>query len=126
MKKENIQSRNRKLSAKARKKHTFAPVSDMLKPLEKMYASSCYAGMHAAMGTAAHMTPYYMPQSSSTAAAAAAAATTAASAQSFAGASAAAGMYSAALGGFGAAASFGGMVSQTDLLRPSPAAKTRA
>ena len=54
MKKENIQSRNRKLSAKARKKHSTFPAMnhhhpgvnpataslDMLKPLEKMYNSS--------------------------------------------------------------------------------------
>eukprot|EP00094_Tigriopus_californicus_P002963 TCALIF_02855-PA protein Name:"Protein of unknown function" AED:0.46 eAED:0.46 QI:0/-1/0/1/-1/1/1/0/114 len=58
MKKENIQSRNRKLSAKARKKHTsFAPVADMLKPFEKMYG---YAGMAAAAGMGG-MSSYYMP-----------------------------------------------------------------
>ncbi len=135
MKKENIQSRNRKLSAKARKKHScssssahFAPIADMIKPLEKMYGS--YAGMHAAaaMG-AAGMSSYYMPNVPSAAAAAAAAATGASSNAAAAAASpvtpssaaqfAGAGMHmmSSALGGFGAAAaaacppSFGGMVS---------------
>eukprot|EP00095_Tigriopus_kingsejongensis_P000706 maker-scaffold58_size443543-snap-gene-3.20 protein:Tk00706 transcript:maker-scaffold58_size443543-snap-gene-3.20-mRNA-1 annotation:"gata-binding factor 2" len=58
MKKENIQSRNRKLSAKARKKHSsFTPVADMLKPFEKMYG---YAGMAAAAGMGG-MGGYYMP-----------------------------------------------------------------
>ncbi len=125
MKKENIQSRNRKLSAKARKKSTssshFAPIADMIKPLEKMYGS--YAGMHAAaaMG-AAGMSSYYMPNAAAAAAAAGSAAaavagaagagSTPTSAAQFAGA----GMHmmSSALGGFGASAacppSFGGMV----------------
>ncbi len=61
MKKENIQSRNRKLSAKARKKHTSLPFghSDMmLKPLEKMYGygAMAAAGMSSMAGMAA---PYY-------------------------------------------------------------------
>ena len=46
MKKENIQSRNRKLSAKSRKKHNSF-TADMLKPFEKMYGSY---GMGAAAG----------------------------------------------------------------------------
>ena len=62
MKKENIQSRNRKLSAKARKKHSSFPMNhhhpgvnpaaasiDMLKPLEKMYGYGAM-GMAAAAG----------------------------------------------------------------------------
>ena len=63
MKKENIQSRNRKLSAKARKKHSSFPTMnphhpgvnpaaaslDMLKPLEKMYGYNAM-GMAAAAG----------------------------------------------------------------------------
>ena len=63
MKKENIQSRNRKLSAKARKKHSSFPMNhhhhpgvnpaaaslDMLKPLEKMYGYNAM-GMAAAAG----------------------------------------------------------------------------
>lgn len=61
MKKENIQSRNRKLSAKARKKHSTFPMNhhhpgvnpaasiDMLKPLEKMYGYGAM-GMAAAAG----------------------------------------------------------------------------
>ena len=63
MKKENIQSRNRKLSAKARKKHSTFPAMnhhhpgvnpataslDMLKPLEKMYSYNAM-GLAAAAG----------------------------------------------------------------------------
>eukprot|EP00096_Caligus_rogercresseyi_P006338 TRINITY_DN2269_c0_g1_i7.p1 TRINITY_DN2269_c0_g1~~TRINITY_DN2269_c0_g1_i7.p1 ORF type:complete len:489 (-),score=163.37 TRINITY_DN2269_c0_g1_i7:171-1637(-) len=68
MKKENIQSRNRKLSAKGRKgggssgsskglaQAAFASSSDMLKPFEKMYGY----GMGSTMGAAAAMAPYYM------------------------------------------------------------------
>ncbi len=72
MKKENIQSRNRKLSAKARKKHPgssshFSPIADMIKPLEKMYGS--YAGMHAAAAMGS-MSSYYMPNMATAAAAA--------------------------------------------------------
>lgn len=112
MKKENIQSRNRKLSAKARKKGStsYAPsAADMLKPFEKMYSS--YAGM-AAMGSMP--TTYYMPQSAgmsmqsnpSTASAAAAA-------SQFGGMHMMAASSAAAFGGFGASncpPSFGGMV----------------
>lgn len=121
MKKENIQSRNRKLSAKARKKHSsFAPVADMLKPLEKMYG---YAGMAAAgMGG---MSSYYMPHAAAMptmpGAAAAAASGAAAGTCGPAGATSTPtsqyGMHmmaasQAALGGFGAApTAFGGMVS---------------
>ena len=49
MKKENIQSRNRKLSAKSRKKHNSF-TADMLKPFEKMYASSYGMAGAAGMG----------------------------------------------------------------------------
>ncbi|XP_071748902.1 uncharacterized protein [Lepeophtheirus salmonis] len=59
MKKENIQSRNRKLSAKGRKKHHSGfSSSDMLKPFEKMYGY----GMASSMGAmaAAAAAPYYM------------------------------------------------------------------
>ena len=114
MKKENIQSRNRKLSAKARKKHnSFAPVADMLKPLEKMYGS--YAGM-------AGMSSYYMPHAAAASAAAGVSMPgsmhhTSPGSSNYA---ATAGMHmmaasTAALGGFGAAGcppSFGGMVSK--------------
>ena len=59
MKKENIQSRNRKLSAKSRKKHNSF-TADMLKPFEKMYAGYGMAGAAAAgmgpMSSAAAMT----------------------------------------------------------------------
>ena len=119
MKKESIQSRNRKLSAKARKKHSsFTSAADMLKPLEKMYGY----GM-AGMTNAAAMSSYYMPNTGAAAAAAASipslhnsaspSAVSAAASHQYA---AAAGMHMMAastLGGFGAAAapSFGGMVS---------------
>lgn len=113
MKKENIQSRNRKLSAKARKKHTpFAATADMLKPLEKMYSS--YAGMAATMGG---MSSYYMPQSATgmpamhSGAGAGVSPTSAATASQFGGMHM---MSTAALGGFGTPGcppSFGGMVS---------------
>lgn len=119
MKKEAIQSRNRKLSAKARKKHSsFTSAVDMLKPLEKMYGSY---GMAAMSG----MSSYYMPNSAASMSAAAgmhtaagAGAAAAATSASQFGSAAAAGMHmTAALGGFGAAAgcppSFGGMVSKT-------------
>ena len=66
MKKENIQSRNRKLSAKSRKKHNSF-TAEMLKPFEKMYSY----GMAAGAGMAGHMgsagmtgsmaSSYYMP-----------------------------------------------------------------
>lgn len=110
MKKENIQSRNRKLSAKARKKHSsFAPVADMLKPLEKMYGS--YAGM-AGMGS------YYMPHPATAVSMPGSMHHTSPTGSSN---YAAAGMHmmaasTAALGGFGAAGcppSFGGMVSSS-------------
>ena len=117
MKKESIQSRNRKLSAKARKKHSsFTSAADMLKPLEKMYGY----GM-AGMTNAAAMSSYYMPNTGAAAAAsipslhnsASPSAVSAAASHQYA---AAAGMHMMAastLGGFGAAAapSFGGMVS---------------
>lgn len=113
MKKENIQSRNRKLSAKARKKHSsFTSAADMLKPLEKMYG---YGAM--AAGMPAGMSSYYMPHSTTMPPSAAMAHTT----TSQYAATAAAGMHMMAastLGGFGAAAaataapSFGGMVSK--------------
>ena len=105
MKKENIQSRNRKLSAKARKKHSSfgCTTADMLKPLEKMYSS--YAGMAAMGGMGSY---YQLPNSASP--------MQSSPTSQFA---AAGGMHSmmaasqAAFGGFGAAAapSFGGMVS---------------
>lgn len=80
MKKENIQSRNRKLSAKTRKKHNSF-TADMLKPFEKMYSSYGMAGAAAAAGmgpmsSAAAMTAsgmgssYYMPPHQASAAAA--------------------------------------------------------
>ena len=61
MKKENIQSRNRKLSAKSRKKHSsFASAAasiDMLKPLEKMYGYGMAAtGMTGMTGMPGGMT----------------------------------------------------------------------
>ncbi len=70
MKKENIQSRNRKLSAKSRKKHnSFA--ADMLKPFEKMYGYGMGSAMTGSMSAAAagaaagmtgmHASSYYMP-----------------------------------------------------------------
>ena len=61
MKKENIQSRNRKLSAKARKKHSSFPssASDMLKPLYG-YGSYYMPPPHAAAAAAAaSMNPYH-------------------------------------------------------------------
>ena len=110
MKKENIQSRNRKLSAKARKKHSsFAPVADMLKPLEKMYGSY---GM-----TMGGMSSYYMPHAASVTSMPSMHGQASSGSQY---ATAAAGMHhmmasTAALGGFGAAAgcppSFGSVVS---------------
>ncbi len=127
MKKENIQSRNRKLSAKARKKHSSfsSAAADMLKPLEKMYGS--YAGM-AAAASMGGMSQYYMappppphhqtsmtPPSMHSAAASSGstAAAAAAAASQFGGVHM---MSTAALGGFGAAGgcppSFGGMVSE--------------
>ena len=117
MKKEGIQSRNRKLSAKARKKHSsFTSAADMLKPLEKMYGY----GM-AGMTNAAAMSSYYMPNTGPVGAAIpslhnSASPSAAAASHQYAAASAAAGMHMMAastLGGFGAAAapSFGGMVS---------------
>ena len=56
MKKENIQSRNRKLSAKARKKHSSFPssASDMLKPLYG-YGSYYMPPPHAAAAAAARL-----------------------------------------------------------------------
>lgn len=82
MKKENIQSRNRKLSAKSRKKHNSF-TADMLKPFEKMYAGYGMAGAAAAgmgpMSSAAAMTSagmgssYYMPPHQGAVSAAAAA-----------------------------------------------------
>ena len=67
MKKENIQSRNRKLSAKSRKKHNSF-TADMLKPFEKMYSYGMAAGAAGmgSMSSAAAMTSgmgssYYMP-----------------------------------------------------------------
>ena len=79
MKKENIQSRNRKLSAKTRKKHSSF-TADMLKPFEKMYSSYGMAGSAGMvpMSSAAAMTSagmggsYYMPPHQGAAAAAAA------------------------------------------------------
>ena len=116
MKKEGIQSRNRKLSAKARKKHSsFTSAADMLKPLEKMYGY----GMAGMAGSA--MSSYYMPNTGPVGAAIpslhnSASPSAAAASHQYAAASAAAGMHMMAastLGGFGAAAapSFGGMVS---------------
>ena len=119
MKKEGIQSRNRKLSAKARKKHSsFTSAADMLKPLEKMYGY----GMAGMAGSAAAMSSYYMPNPGPVGAAGipslhnSASPSAAAASHQYAAASAAAGMHMMAastLGGFGAAAapSFGGMVS---------------
>lgn len=112
MKKENIQSRNRKLSAKARKKHSsFATAADMLKPLEKMYGS--YAGMAAMSG----MGSYYMPPQgsmSSVPGSGMASGSQGASPGASGFGSAAAGMHMMAastMAGFGAApTSFGGMV----------------
>ena len=67
MKKENIQSRNRKLSAKSRKKHNSF-TADMLKPFEKMYSSygmSSAASMglnpQSAMSSGMASASYYMP-----------------------------------------------------------------
>lgn len=113
MKKENIQSRNRKLSAKARKKHTsFAPVADMLKPLEKMYGSYA-AGMISAGAGAAAMSSYYMPQAASTAAAAMGPGGMPMTSMASSGASQFGSMVAAGtLGGFGAPHSFAGMVSE--------------
>ena len=122
MKKEGIQSRNRKLSAKARKKHSsFTSAADMLKPLEKMYGYGM-AGMAGMAGSA--MSSYYgMPNPTGPVGAAgipslhnSASPSAAAASHQYAAASAAAGMHMMAastLGGFGAAAapSFGGMVS---------------
>ena len=80
MKKENIQSRNRKLSAKTRKKHNSF-TADMLKPFEKMYGygmAAAGAGAMGSMSSAAAMTSagmgssYYMPPHQGAAAAAAA------------------------------------------------------
>ena len=119
MKKEGIQSRNRKLSAKARKKHSsFPSAADMLKPLEKMYGY----GMAGMAGSA--MSSYYgMPNPTGPVGAAgipslhnSASPSAAAASHQYAAASAAAGMHMMAastLGGFGAATapSFGGMVS---------------
>ena len=116
MKKEGIQSRNRKLSAKARKKHSsFTSAADMLKPLEKMYGY----GMAGMAGSA--MSSYYMPNTGPVGAAIpslhnSASPSAAAASHQYAAASAAAGMHMMAastLGGFGAATapSFGGMVS---------------
>ena len=117
MKKENIQSRNRKLSAKARKKHSsFASAAaavDMLKPLEKMYGYGMGMPMTMGPGSMGSITsPYsYMSQQASSMSAVAAAhansAHAAAAAAQFG--TAAAGMHHMA-GGFGAT-SFGGMVS---------------
>lgn len=81
MKKENIQSRNRKLSAKTRKKHNSF-TADMLKPFEKMYSSygmtaagaAAAAGMgpmSSAMTSAGMGSSYYMPPHQASAAAAA-------------------------------------------------------
>ncbi len=80
MKKENIQSRNRKLSAKSRKKHNSF-TAEMLKPFEKMYntygmgaaAAAGMAGpMSSAMSAASGMgSSYYMPPHQGAAAAAA-------------------------------------------------------
>ena len=65
MKKENIQSRNRKLSAKSRKKHNSF-TAEMLKPFEKMYSyGMAGAGMAGHMSSAAMTgsmgSSYYMP-----------------------------------------------------------------
>ena len=134
MKKENIQSRNRKLSAKSRKKHSsFASAAasiDMLKPLEKMYgygmAAAGMTGMTGMPGgmTAAGLTaasPYsYMTAAAGAGQAAGMSAMAAAHANTHAmsaaaaagfGPAAAAGMHHMAPGGFGAASSFGSMVS---------------
>ena len=131
MKKENIQSRNRKLSAKARKKHSsFASAAasiDMLKPLEKMYGYGM-AGMTGMTGmpggmAAAGLTasPYsYMTAAAGAGQAAGMSAMAAAHANTHAmsaaaaagfGSAAAAGMHHMGPGGFGAASSFGSMVS---------------
>jgi len=109
MKKEGIQSRNRKLSAKARKKHSsFTSAADMLKPLEKMYGY----GMAGMAGSAAAMSSYYMPNPGPVAAGipslhnSASPSAQAAASHQYAAASAAAGMHMMAastLGGFGAA-----------------------
>ncbi len=128
MKKENIQSRNRKLSAKARKKHSsFASAADMLKPLEKMYGYGM-AGMGSAMSS------YYMPAHAAAAASipslaaahhphgssASPPAASASASHQYAAASAAAGMHmmaaSSALTGFGAPSpsAFGGMVRRSN------------
>ena len=72
MKKENIQSRNRKLSAKTRKKHnSFA--ADMLKPFEKMYGYGMTSAMTNPMSAAGGMaaSSYYMPPHHQTAGSAA-------------------------------------------------------
>ena len=116
MKKEGIQSRNRKLSAKARKKHSsFTSAADMLKPLEKMYGY----GMAGMAGSA--MSSYYMPNTGPVGAAIpslhnSASPSAAAASHQYAAASAAAGMHMMAastLGGFGAATApyLGGTVS---------------
>ena len=105
MKKENIQSRNRKLSAKSRKKHNSF-TAEMLKPFEKMYSYGMAAGagmghmssaaMTGSMGSSYYMPPHQGPTSS-------------ASMHAQFGASAAASMHPMA-NPFGTS-SFGGMVS---------------
>ena len=114
MKKENIQSRNRKLSAKSRKKHNSF-TADMLKPFEKMYSYGMAAGAGmGSMPSAAAMTSgmgssYYMPPH-----------------QGASAASPASAMHAAQFGGasmhhmtspFGAS-SFGGMVSSIFINTP--------
>ena len=123
MKKENIQSRNRKLSAKARKKHSsFASVPggpsslDMLKPLEKaaMYgygmAAAGMPGMAGAM-TAGGMTAAGLTAASPYSYMTAAVGQQASSMASMAAAHAnnAHAMSAAAAAGFGSAAAAGAM-----------------
>ena len=107
MKKENIQSRNRKLSAKSRKKHNSF-TAEMLKPFEKMYSYGMAAGagmtghMSSAMAAGSMGSSYYMPPPHQ-------GASSSASMHAQFGASAAASMHPMA-NPFGTS-SFGGMVS---------------
>jgi hypothetical protein len=115
MKKENIQSRNRKLSAKSRKKHNSFS-ADMLKPFEKMYGygmGSAMAGSMSSMSASGMGSsgPYYMTphQSSPTS-----------NAMHYGGAAAAAAsMHQHMTNPFGTS-SFGGMVRDLQVLNFAP------
>ena len=101
MKKENIQSRNRKLSAKGRKKHSSFSSSEMLKPFEKMYAAGYGMSSMGAMAASAAAAPYYMAGHHATASMHAAAAANSAAAAAHTGFTGMhTGMTSAAAGGF--------------------------